>query len=220
MNQESQDLSLPRPPAGDGVVTQLLTLLRALRGSAYRRRLTLLTIGIVVVICANAAGQIRLNVGQRAFYDAIAQKHVAAFMSELLVFAVIAGGLLVLVVAQTWLQEMIKVRLREWVTHDLLDQWLDGPGDLGHDVPHPPADVRLDGQAVRGGARLVDAHVAALAVDHAEHDRRLLEHRLEERLGRPRPGGRRGHRAILLAGSRSSEVRITAAPRRRETPYE
>ena len=32
--------------------------------------------------------------------------------------------LLVLVVAQTWLQEMIKVRLREWLTHDLLDQWL------------------------------------------------------------------------------------------------
>ena len=39
-------------------------------------------------------------------------------------FAVIAGGLLVLVVAQTWLQEMIKVRLREWLTYDLLDEWL------------------------------------------------------------------------------------------------
>ena len=39
-------------------------------------------------------------------------------------FVVIAGGLLVLVVSQTWLQEMAKVRLREWLTHDLLDQWL------------------------------------------------------------------------------------------------
>ena len=45
-------------------------------------------------------------------------------MTELLVFGVIAGGLLVLVVAQTWLQEMLKVRLREWLTYDLLDQWL------------------------------------------------------------------------------------------------
>ena len=26
--------------------------------------------------------------------------------------------------AQTWLQETIKVRLREWLTHDLMDQWL------------------------------------------------------------------------------------------------
>ena len=47
-----------------------------------------------------------------------------AFATQLLVFAVIAGGLLVLVVSQTWLQEMLNVRLREWLTHDLLDQWL------------------------------------------------------------------------------------------------
>jgi putative ATP-binding cassette transporter len=130
MNQESQDLRVPQlsggapAGAGDGVVAQLLSLLRALRDSPYRRRLTFLAIGTVVVICANAAGQIRLNVWQRAFYDAIEQKQVATFLSELLVFAFIAGALLVLVVAQTWLQEMMKVRLREWVTHDLLDQWL------------------------------------------------------------------------------------------------
>ena len=43
---------------------------------------------------------------------------------QLMVFAVIAGALLVLVVSQTWLQAMINVRLREWLTHDLLDQWL------------------------------------------------------------------------------------------------
>jgi vitamin B12/bleomycin/antimicrobial peptide transport system ATP-binding/permease protein len=130
MKQDSQDprpfqLLVGRQPLADGsVVTQLLTLLRALRASPYRRRLALLAIAIVVVICANAGGQIRLNVWQRAFYDAIEQRDVAAFMTELLVFAVIAGGLLVLVVAQTWLQEMLKVRLREWLTYDLLDQWL------------------------------------------------------------------------------------------------
>jgi putative ATP-binding cassette transporter len=32
--------------------------------------------------------------------------------------------LLFLVVAQTWLQEMLKTKLREWLTHDLVDQWL------------------------------------------------------------------------------------------------
>ena len=45
-------------------------------------------------------------------------------MTQLMVFALIAGGLLVLVVSQTWLQAMINVRLREWLTYDLLDQWL------------------------------------------------------------------------------------------------
>ena len=49
---------------------------------------------------------------------------MAGFITQLMVFTVIAGGLLVLVVSQTWLRAMMNVRLREWLTHDLLDQWL------------------------------------------------------------------------------------------------
>ena len=108
----------------DSAIAQLTTLLRALIGSRRRRQLGLLALGVIVVICANAAGQIRLNIWQRDFYEAIEQRHTATFVSQLMVFAVIAGGLLVLVVSQTWLQAMINVRLREWLTHDLLDQWL------------------------------------------------------------------------------------------------
>jgi vitamin B12/bleomycin/antimicrobial peptide transport system ATP-binding/permease protein len=108
----------------DGVIAQLSTLLRALAGSSRRGQLGLLALGVVVVICANTAGQIWLNRWQGAFYQAIEQRHLTEFMTQLMVFAVIAGGLLVLVVSQTWLQAMINVRLREWLTYDLLDQWL------------------------------------------------------------------------------------------------
>ena len=115
----------PRPHLrSDGVIAQLTTLLRAVGSSPRRGRLGLFAIGAVAVICANAAAQVRLNSWQGAFYEAIEQRHMAAFMTQLMVFAVIAGGLLVLVVSQTWLQAMINVRLREWLTHDLLDQWL------------------------------------------------------------------------------------------------
>ena len=130
MNQDSRDPALTRTPdgqrseAGASALTQLLSLFRALRASSNRRRLGLLAIGIVVVICANAAGQIRLNVWQRDFFNALEQRQLIAFADQLLVFAIIAGGLLVLVVAQTWLKEMLQVRLREWLTYDLLDQWL------------------------------------------------------------------------------------------------
>lgn len=41
-----------------------------------------------------------------------------------MVFVVIASVLLCLGVAQTWLHEMLKVRLRQAVTYDLLDEWL------------------------------------------------------------------------------------------------
>jgi vitamin B12/bleomycin/antimicrobial peptide transport system ATP-binding/permease protein len=112
----------PRPVVSrDGVMAQLTTLLRALAGSPRRSQLLLLAVGVVAVICTNAAGQIRLNSWQGAFYEAIEQRHMAAFTTQLMVFAVIAGGLLALVVSQTWLQAMINVRLREWLTHDLLD---------------------------------------------------------------------------------------------------
>ena len=46
------------------------------------------------------------------------------FLDQLMVFGVIAGGLLVLNVAQAWLSQMAKVKLREGVVCDLFDEWL------------------------------------------------------------------------------------------------
>ena len=121
----------PRPPGGaatsaaeDGVMGELAILLRAAYRSQYRGRLAWLAGGIAVVIGANVVAQILLVRWQGAFYDAISQKLLREFGLQLLVFLAIAGALLALVVAQTWLQEMAKVRLREWLTNDLLDQWL------------------------------------------------------------------------------------------------
>ena len=111
-------------PVGDGVIAQLGPLLAALGASRYRRRLGLLAGGIVLVICVNSVAQIWLNAWLGDFFDAIEQRDLATFGAQLLVFGVIVGALLTLVVAQTWLKEMLRVRLREWLTHDLLDCWL------------------------------------------------------------------------------------------------
>jgi hypothetical protein len=67
-------VALGRRPAGrsepakrsESVIAQLSSLLRALGTSRYRRRLGLLAAGIVLVICANSVGQIRLNAWQGA----------------------------------------------------------------------------------------------------------------------------------------------------------
>src|SRR5690606_33926749 len=69
-------------------------------------------------------GQIYLNTWHGAFFDALENKQLAAFGYQLVVFVEIVAALLALVVAQTWLQEMMKVRLRAWITHRLLDSWL------------------------------------------------------------------------------------------------
>ncbi len=79
---------------------------------------------MTLVLAATATVQIRLNSWQGNIYDAIGQREVPVFLHELLVFAAIVSVLLCLGVAQTWLQEMLKVRLRESITEDLLNEWL------------------------------------------------------------------------------------------------
>ena len=56
------------------------------------------------------------------FYEAIEQD-MPGFITQLMVFAVIAGALLVLVVSQA-LRAMMNVAAARMADHDLLDQWL------------------------------------------------------------------------------------------------
>lgn len=104
--------------------SESLTLLRLLWRSGHRLRIVLLASGIAGVLVANMVGQIRLNQWNGSFFDALAQRNFAALAHELLIFLAIVGALLALVVGQTWMQQMLKVRLREWLTHHLLDEWL------------------------------------------------------------------------------------------------
>jgi putative ATP-binding cassette transporter len=122
-----------------GLIHQFREFLLALRLSPGRRSLVLLIAATVFAVGATAAAQVRLNAWNGPFYEAIAQKNVSAFLHELLVFAAIASGLLVLNVAQVWLREMIKLNSREWLTRDLLSEWLKpgrrrrlaGAGEIG-----------------------------------------------------------------------------------------
>jgi putative ATP-binding cassette transporter len=102
-------------------------LLQELVSSSHRLPLALLSAGLIVVLVANVAGQIQLNAWNGSFFDAIAQKNLAEIWRQLLIFLAVVGFLLCLVVSQTWMQQMLKVRLREWLTKRLLDQWL-APG--------------------------------------------------------------------------------------------
>jgi putative ATP-binding cassette transporter len=118
---------LNRAPNGEGardLVRQFRGFLIALWLSPGGQGLAFLTIGTVLVVCATAVAQVGLNAWNGPFYEAISARNFFAFLHQLLVFAAIAGCLLVLNVAQTWLREMIKLRSREWLTRDLFAEWL------------------------------------------------------------------------------------------------
>ncbi|MGI9437293.1 MAG: ABC transporter ATP-binding protein/permease [Geminicoccaceae bacterium] len=106
------------------IYRQLKTLWTALASSPHRFRIWLLSAGIVVTIGLNMVGQVRLNDWKGDFYNALEQADADGFILQIGVFILIVAVLLTMVVAETWIREMLEVRLREWLTHDLLDQWL------------------------------------------------------------------------------------------------
>ena len=111
-------------PADGRLAPQILTMFRAFMASPQRNKIVLLGVALVAVIGATAFGQVRLNAWNRPFYDALAHKDMGEFLIQLRVFVVIAAGLLVLNVAQAWLNQATKVGLRKGLVRDLLEEWL------------------------------------------------------------------------------------------------
>jgi vitamin B12/bleomycin/antimicrobial peptide transport system ATP-binding/permease protein len=110
--------------AASGLRRQLRMMLSALRKSAVAKTLVILVVSTIIVIGATAYGQIRLNAWNKPFYDALSRRDLHDFLRQLGVFFIIAFVLLVLNVAQRWLVETLKVRLREGIVSDLLKDWM------------------------------------------------------------------------------------------------
>ncbi|MDE2263666.1 MAG: ABC transporter ATP-binding protein/permease [Gammaproteobacteria bacterium] len=110
--------------AHSGLVPQLAMVLRALLASPAGKSLIVLNAAIFVVIVATAYGQVRLNSWNQPFYDALTRRDLRDFVFQLGMFFIIAGSLLVLNVAQRWLVEALKVKLREGLVGDLIRDWM------------------------------------------------------------------------------------------------
>lgn len=110
--------------AGARLVPQVGAMLRAFWGAPVRNTLLLLAAAVFLVVVATAYGQIRLNRWNEPFYDALAHRDLTQFIVQLGVFGIIAGVLLILNVAQRWLTEMLKLKLREGLTQDLIENWM------------------------------------------------------------------------------------------------
>ena len=107
-----------------GLVPQLSMMTRALLSSPVRNALALLGLAVFGVVLATAFGQNQLNSWNKPFYDALARRDLHEFVIQLGVFGIIAGCLLVLNVAQRWLGEMLKLKLRAGLAYDLIGNWL------------------------------------------------------------------------------------------------
>jgi putative ATP-binding cassette transporter len=121
------DKEQPAPQAADySLRQQMMMMARAFMASPLRNTIFWLSGGMLAMILATAAGQVILNRWYRPFYDALERRDVPDFVHQLLVFLVIAAVLLVFNVSQTWLSQMLKLKLREGLTLDLIGEWMKG----------------------------------------------------------------------------------------------
>ncbi|HVS75665.1 MAG TPA: ABC transporter ATP-binding protein/permease [Steroidobacteraceae bacterium] len=128
MIDRADDNSDGHPPeteaAHSGLVPQLGMMGRALLASPVGKSLIALTVAVFAVIAATAYGQVWLNRWNQPFYDALTRRDFRDFLFQLGMFFIIAGCLLVLNVAQRWLVEALKVKLREGLVGDLIRDWM------------------------------------------------------------------------------------------------
>lgn len=122
---ETADDKAALPPRVERpMLVQLGVLIRDMVGNGKGAGILVLMAALVAILIGNMVGQVRLNTWNGQFFDAIQKKDLAGFWTQLAAFLWIAGLLLCLVVAQTWLQEMLKMRIRARLSALLLDRWL------------------------------------------------------------------------------------------------
>src|SRR5215204_665653 len=106
----------------EGFAAQFLMMGRAFLASPERNRLLIICAALAVVIGGTAYAQVWLNAWNEPFYNALAARNLSTFMTQLGVFAIIAGILLLLNVAQTWLTLASKLKLRQGLVQDLFHE--------------------------------------------------------------------------------------------------
>ena len=76
-----------------------------------------LNLGIVYI-------NVRLNLWQNDFYNALQDKDMAVFYQLLLQFSLLAAAFIVSAVYQLYLNQMLQIRWRRWLTEHYLEAWI------------------------------------------------------------------------------------------------
>ncbi|WP_395019996.1 ABC transporter ATP-binding protein/permease [Dongia sp.] len=84
--------------------------------------------GLLAVIIALSLAIVGINVAitywYNDFYNALQDKNISAFWYQLGKFCVLATAFIVVAVYSNYLQQMLQIRWRRWMTRELLERWL------------------------------------------------------------------------------------------------
>ena len=84
----------------------------------------LLILGLVLLTLAQVGIQIRFNLWNRDFFNALESRNGAAFRTQIIFFLGLAALSMGVAVYQLYVKQLIQLRWREWLTKHLLESWL------------------------------------------------------------------------------------------------
>jgi vitamin B12/bleomycin/antimicrobial peptide transport system ATP-binding/permease protein len=82
---------------------------------------------LTAVIAMNFAGvwiTVRINTWQKAFYNTLQNYNEPGFFHQIGLFVILAGAYIALLVSANYLQQLLQIRWRLWMTDVYLKEWL------------------------------------------------------------------------------------------------
>jgi putative ATP-binding cassette transporter len=120
---EAQPETAPR----QGFLRRFWRLARGYYASPQdRKRAWLLTIAVIVLTLAQILVQLRFNLWNRDFFNALENRDRAAFFGQMWMFGALIVAAMVTAVAQLWARQALMLDWRRWLVHRLQQRWLEG----------------------------------------------------------------------------------------------
>ena len=115
---------LPRADAAERPSRVFARLAGAWLTAPDRGRARWLIGGLLLLTAAQVGIQIRMNLWNRDFFNALENRDGAAFNWQIIIFLGLAALSMSVAVYQLYLKQLIQLRWREWLTGHLLEMWL------------------------------------------------------------------------------------------------
>ena len=88
------------------------------------KRAKWLALGLILLTLLQILIQIRFNLWNRDFFNALENRDRNAFLHEMLFFLGLAAASMITAVYQLYVKQLVQLRWREWLTQRLLDLWM------------------------------------------------------------------------------------------------
>jgi putative ATP-binding cassette transporter len=116
----------PDLPPQEGLMRRFWRLARGYYTSpGDRKQAWLLTIAVIGLTLFQIGVQVRFNLWNRDFFNALENRDRVAFFGQMWMFGLLLGLAMIAAVAQLWARQTLMLSWRRWLVHRLQNRWLE-----------------------------------------------------------------------------------------------